>query len=90
MAMTKYILGYLKYTLNAKLVYCRSDSKKVTAYAYVDADFANTPERKSVLKMTLSINYCLIAWQSKKQSVVTTSTSKAKYVTLFKESKEVY
>jgi cytochrome c oxidase assembly protein Cox11 len=60
--MTKYILGYLKYTLNAKLVYHRSDSKKVTTYTYVDVDFANTPERKSVSEMTLSINYYLIVW----------------------------
>jgi hypothetical protein len=58
--MVKHVLGYLKYTLNAKLVYCKSDSKKVTAYAYVDADFANTPERKSVSEMVLFINYCLI------------------------------
>jgi hypothetical protein len=68
MAMAKHVLGYLKYTLNAKLVYHRSDSKKVTTYtyAYVDADFANALGRKLVSEMTLSINYCLIAWQSKK------------------------
>jgi hypothetical protein len=90
MAMAKYILGYLKYTLNTKLVYHISDSKKVTAYAYVNADFANAPGRKSVLGMALSINYCLIVWQSKKQLVVTTSTSKVEYITLFEESKEVY
>jgi hypothetical protein len=67
MIMTKYVLGYLKYTLNTKLVYCRSDSKKVIAYTYIDVDFANVPGRKSVLGMVLSINYCLIVWQSKKQ-----------------------
>jgi hypothetical protein len=59
--MVKYVLGYLKYTLNAKLVYCKSDNKKITTYTYVDANFANTPGRKSVLEMALSINYCLIA-----------------------------
>jgi hypothetical protein len=47
--MAKHVLGYLK-----------CDSKKVIAYAYIDADFANTPGRKSVSEMTLSINYCLI------------------------------
>jgi hypothetical protein len=60
MAMAKHILDYLKYILNAKLGYHRSDSKKVTTYAYVDADFANTPGRKSVSEITLSINYYLI------------------------------
>jgi hypothetical protein len=55
MTMAKYVLGYLKYTLNAKLVY---HSKKVTAYAYVNADFTNALGRKSVLRMALSINYC--------------------------------
>jgi hypothetical protein len=88
--MTKYILDYLKYTLNAKLVYYRSDSNKVIVYAYMDTNFTNTLEKKLVLRMTLAINYCLIVWQSKKQSVVAISTSKTKYITLFEESKEVY
>jgi hypothetical protein len=57
MVMAKHVLGYLKYTLNVKLVYHRSDSKKVTAYAYIDANFANVG-RKSVLGIALSINYC--------------------------------
>jgi hypothetical protein len=58
--------------------------------AYIDANFANAPGRKSVLGIALFINYYLIVWQSKKQSIVTTSTSKAEYITLFKENKEVY
>jgi hypothetical protein len=60
MTMTKHVLDYLKYTLNAKLVYHRSDSKKVTTYTYIDTDFTNAPGRKSVLEMALSINYYLI------------------------------
>jgi hypothetical protein len=46
-AMTKHVLDYLKYTLNTKLVYCRSDSKKVTVYTYINTNFANAPGRKS-------------------------------------------
>jgi hypothetical protein len=49
MTMVKYVLGYLKYTLNVKLVYRKNDSKKVTAYTYVDTDFANVLGRKLVL-----------------------------------------
>jgi hypothetical protein len=60
MIMVKHFLDYLKYTLNTKLVYYRSDSKKVTTYTYIDVDFANALEKKLVLEMILVINYYLI------------------------------
>ena len=71
------ILKYLKYTKNYKIEY----KGKGEILAYTDSDLAGDPvDRKSTSGYIILMNKDPICWQSKKQSVVATSTAESEYI----------
>jgi len=71
------ILKYLNYTKNYKIEY----KGKGEILAYTDSDLAGDPvDRKSTSGCIILMNKDPICWQSKKQSVVATSTAEAEYI----------
>jgi len=71
------ILKYLNYTKNYKITY-KGQGEIV---AYTDSDFAGDPkDRKSTSGFIILMNKDPICWQSKKQTVVATSTAEAEYI----------
>jgi hypothetical protein len=83
----KRVLRYLAGTYTLGLFYAR-DRRDVSAYS--DADFAgDVDQRKSTSGMVVVMNGAAIMWRSKLQSIVTTSTCEAEYVSASDAAKEV-
>jgi len=71
------ILKYLNYTKYYKIKY----KGQGEIIAYTDADYAGDPkDRKSTSGYIILMNNDPICWQSKKQTVVATSTAEAEYI----------
>jgi len=80
------IMKYLNYTKNYKITY-KGQGEIV---AYTDSDFAGDPiDRKSTSGYMISMNKDPICWQSKKQTVVATSTAEAEYIATSECTKKV-
>ena len=80
------ILKYLKYTKNFKITY-KGQGEIV---AYTDSDFGGDPnDRKSTSGYIVLMNNDPICWQSKKQSVVATSTCETEYIAMAECTKKV-
>lgn len=72
------VLKYLKSTIDYKLHFCCFDNDLV---GYTDADWANdTTDRKSVSGYCFKLFNNLISWSSKKQSLVTLSSTESEFV----------
>lgn len=75
----KRVLKYLKGSIDWKLTYERRE--EVPLRGYVDSDFANDIDgRKSTSGFFFQVYGNTISWTSKKQDIVTISTSEAEYV----------
>lgn len=73
------IIRYLKGTPEFGLSYPKITTLIVTTYT--DADWAGSvDDRKSTNKNALFMGDCLVSWLNKKQSSISLSTSKAKYI----------
>ncbi len=73
------ILKYLNYTKYYKITY----KGQGELAAYCDSDFAGDPkDRKSTSGYIILMGNDPICWQSKKQSVVATSTAEAEYIAM--------
>ena len=68
----KYILCYLKGTINQSLIFKKSQ-KSLKLEGFCDADWANLSDRKSMsgFSFRLAENKPMISWKSKKQNSVT-------------------
>ena len=76
----KRVLRYLKATIDLGIVYS-AGTKKNTLIAFSDASWASDPEtRRSVSGVCLMMNGGVVDWKSKKQTLVTDSTTYAEYV----------
>lgn len=76
----KNVLKYLKGTKNYGLCYKRNVGAE-SLVGYVDADFASDiSDRKSTTGYIFEVFGCSVVWYSKKQGVVTVSTTEAEYV----------
>lgn len=82
----KRIVRYLKGTINYCLVYKKS--KNFSLYGYVDADWANSEDRRSYSGLVFKLGDNLIAFESKKQTCVSLSSTEAEYVALAQGAKE--
>jgi len=79
MQIAKRVLRYLKGTLNFGLVYRKAKNLKLLAYT--DSDYArDVDDRKSILGYVFLLNNAAVCWSSKKQEIVTLSSTKAEYV----------
>jgi len=74
---TKRVLRYLKETLGLGLVYGTVDN----LIGYTDSDFAgDLDDRKSTSGYVFSISGAAVSWKSKKQSLVSLSSTEAEYI----------
>lgn len=77
----KRVLRYIKGTLNMKLIYKREQEKSV--FGYVDADWGgDINDRKSTTGYVFKVFNNVVSWCSRKQSVVSLSSTEAEYVAL--------
>ncbi len=75
------VLKYLWHTRELFLVYHKYE--KLNLQTFVDADWANCPtSRKSISGICCFLSNNLIAWKSRKQSIVTLSSSDAEIIAL--------
>ena len=75
----KRILRYIAGTMNHGILY--STSNDLQLVGYTDSDFAgNTEDRRSTSGYAFHLGTGVIAWASKKQSIVTLSSAEAEYV----------
>ena len=82
----KRILRYLKKTKNFKLEYKRTGKK---LQGFVDSDWANEKNRKSVGGYNLSLGGAAVYWASKKQTLVALSTEEAEYTAFTEGNREL-
>ena len=83
------VLRYLRQNDNVGITYgnCSSSDKKLQGYS--DSDYgSNARDRKSTLGTVWKIGGGAVAWRSKKQKSVATSTAEAEYVGLSKAAKD--
>lgn len=75
----KRVLRYLKGTADFALTYRKTDAPLITGY--VDADWANCSEtRRSTSGYIFQVSGCPVIWSSRKQPIVTLSTTEAEFV----------
>lgn len=79
MLIAKGVLRYLKGTLDFGLFYGRSSSLRVVGYT--DSDYPrDVNDRKNTSWYVFSLNGVAICWSSRKQDIVTLSSTEAEYV----------
>jgi hypothetical protein len=81
MATVKRIMRYLKGTLSLGILYkCKAD-KELMLQGWSDSDYAGDhDDRKSTSGFIFTMSDSAICWSSKKQPIVTLSTTEAKHV----------
>ena len=78
----KKVLRYLQGTKNYMLIYRRS--KQLEVIGYSDSDFAGCANnRKSTFSYIFLLGKRVVPWKSIKESIIATSTMKAKFVACF-------
>ncbi|GAA0139391.1 transmembrane signal receptor [Lithospermum erythrorhizon] len=81
MQVAKRALRYLKGTTQLGIHYQRTNEMKGELAAYTDSDYAgDSDDRRSTSGYVFLIGSGSIAWSSKKQPIVTLSTTEAEYV----------
>lgn len=77
--VVKRVLRYVKGTVNLGIFYKRRGDEKLLAYT--DSDYAgDINDRKSTSGFVFSMSGGAVSWSSKKQPVVTLSTTEAEYI----------
>ena len=81
--LAKYVLKYLKGTINQGIVY-HANNEPVKLIGYSDSDWGTSSDRRSIsgYVFKLSENSSIISWRSKKQPTVALSTCEAEYMAL--------
>jgi hypothetical protein len=75
----KRILRYLKGTINYGIFYKKNENKQLIAYT--DSDYAgDLTDRKSTSGYVFMLSGGAVSWSSKKQPIVTLSTTEAEFV----------
>ena len=82
LSLAKYVLRYLKGSINYGLIFHRGENVHIEGYA--DASWGSTGDRKSISGYCykLSSETAFISWKSKKQQVVALSSCEAEYVAI--------
>jgi hypothetical protein len=82
----KRVLCYLKGTKTAALHYSKDKNTQLVGYA--DSDYAEDITRKSTARCVFVLASGAVAWASRKQSQVASSTTEAEYVAYSEATKE--
>jgi F0F1-type ATP synthase alpha subunit len=69
----------MKYTFKTTLEYYRK-SRPLSLKSNIDLDWASSKECKSTSRMVHLLNDSIIAWSSKKQTIIALSIEKAEYI----------
>ena len=80
------VLRYAKGTKNLQLVL---GGENMTISAYSDADWASQLHRHSISGFTLIFGNSAVSWSSKKQPIITLSSTESEYVALTQASKDI-
>ncbi|KAH9685900.1 hypothetical protein KPL70_014158 [Citrus sinensis] len=79
MQAVKRVLRYLRGTMNLGLQYKRNGTNKLEAFT--DSDYVgDLDDRRSTSGHVFMLSSCAVSWSSKKQPVVTLSTTKAEFI----------
>jgi hypothetical protein len=82
-----HLVGYLKHTISQVLIYRKprqGEPNQGLIEAYTDADWAReTHSGRSTSGMLITREGSPIAWSSKRQGIVSTSTMESEYVAMF-------
>lgn len=88
MAALKHTLNYVSSTCGQGIILNASDS--ITLQAFSDSDWGSCIDsRRSVTRYLLMIGKSPISWKSKKQSIVSRSSSEAEYRAMASATAEV-
>ena len=84
------VFRYLKGTLYYCLSYGFSPTLKLyhSLQGFTDADYAAALDRMSISAYVFIFNGAAIAWSSKKQCTISTSTVEAEYIALYTGAKQ--
>jgi hypothetical protein len=82
-AAVKRIMRYLKATLSFGIMYkCKAEAD-LTMQGWIDSDYAgDCDDRKSTSGYVFTMGYSAVCWSSKKQPIVTLSTTEAEFVSV--------
>ena len=81
------VFRYLRGTIYYCIVY-NLGASNATLTGYTDADYASALDRVSISAYTFIFNGAAIAWSSKRQRTISTSTVKAEYIALCADAKQ--
>ncbi|KAH9726310.1 hypothetical protein KPL70_008223 [Citrus sinensis] len=85
----KWILRYLKGTLNVGMVYGKNSGTEEGLWGCVDSDYAgDLDRRRSLTGYLFMLNGCLINWKANLQHVVALSTTEVEFTTATEAAKE--
>jgi hypothetical protein len=85
---TKGVLRYLKGTIDYGIKYIDSFDVEMTSYS--NSEWAGNPDdRRSTIGYDFSIGSWIVSWSSKKQPIVSLSSTEAKYKSLCATTCEV-
>jgi hypothetical protein len=77
--MAEHALMYMKHTSKMTLEYHR-ESRLLSLKSYVNLDWASSKECKLTSGMVHLLNDSIIAWSSKKQTIIALSTRETEYI----------
>ncbi|GJR70550.1 retrotransposon protein, putative, ty1-copia subclass [Tanacetum coccineum] len=85
----KWILKYLRGTVNVGLVYGTHRGNHVDVTGFVDSDYAKDPDKgRSITGYAFLVQGCVVSWKATLQHVVALSTTEAEYMALTEAVKE--
>jgi len=84
----KCVFRYLKGTKNVGIIFKRN-LKGLNFQMFIDADFANLDDGKSISGYSSNIGGGCATWSSKKQPIVALSTTEAEYIAITHGAKQV-
>ena len=85
----KWLLRYIKGSLNKGLVYKKVELDQIEVKGYCDADYAaDLDKRRSLTGYVFTLGGNLVSWKSTLQHVVALSTTEAEYIALTEAIKE--
>ncbi|GKB63852.1 retrovirus-related pol polyprotein from transposon TNT 1-94, partial [Tanacetum coccineum] len=85
----KWILKYLRGTVNVGLVYGTHRGNHVDVTGFVDSDYAKDPDKgRSITGYAFLVQRCVVSWKATLQHVVALSTTEAEYMALTEAVKE--
>lgn len=86
---TKWILRFIKGTVNKGLSFTRTESVKEEIVGFVDSDYAaDLDKRRSLTGYVFSVFGNVVSWRANLQTVVALSSTEAEYIALSEAVKE--